>query len=62
MRVRPGKPGELVSGFERHADAGRSAELDQPFQTIVSTLPGHADMVKLPRTGTDGLLDGVETV
>jgi hypothetical protein len=57
-----GEPGELVSGFERYADAGRSAELDQSLQAIVSTLPRHTDVVKLPRTRTDGLLDGVETV
>jgi hypothetical protein len=62
MSIGTGKPGELVSGFERYADTGGSAELDQPFQAIVSTLPGHADVVELPRTRTDGLLDRVETV
>jgi hypothetical protein len=62
MRIRPSKSGELVPGLERHADTVCSAELDQPFQAIVSTLPGEADMVKLPGTGTDGLLDWVETV
>jgi hypothetical protein len=62
MRVCPCKPGELVPGFERYADAGGSAELDQSIQAIVSTLPCHADVVKLPRTRTDGLLDRVETV
>jgi hypothetical protein len=62
MRIRPSKSGELVPGLERHADTVCSAELDQPFQAIVSTLPGEADMVKLPGTGPDGLLDWVETV
>jgi hypothetical protein len=62
MCVCPGKSGELVPGFERYADAGRAAEFDQPLQAIVSTLPRHTDMIKLPRTGTDGLLDRVETV
>ena len=62
MGVGPGKPGELVPGLKRYANTGRPAELDQPLQPVVATLPGHADMVKLPRTGTDGLLDRVETV
>ena len=61
MSVRSGEPGELVPGFERYTDTGRSAELDEPFQAIVTTLTGHADMVKLPGTRTDGLLDRVET-
>jgi hypothetical protein len=60
--IRTGKPGELVPGFERYADTGRSAELDQPFQAVVSTLPCNTDMIELPRTGTDGLLDWMETV
>jgi hypothetical protein len=62
MGICPGKSGELLPGFERYADAGRSAELDQPFQAVVATLPRHADMSKLSGTGTDGLLDRVETV
>jgi hypothetical protein len=62
MCVCPGKSGELVPGFKRHADAGCAAEFDQPLQAIVSTLPRHADVIKLPGTGTDGLLDRVETV
>jgi hypothetical protein len=62
MRICPGESGELVPGFERYADTGVSAELDQPFQAIISALPRHADMIKLPGTGTDGLLDWVETV
>jgi hypothetical protein len=62
MCICPGKSGELVPGFKRHADAGRPAEFDQPLQAIVSTLSRHADMIKLPGTGTDGLLDRVETV
>jgi hypothetical protein len=61
MRVRSGEPSELVPGLEGHSDTGGSAEFDEPFQAIVSTLPGHADMVKLPGTRTDGLLDRVET-
>jgi hypothetical protein len=62
MRICPGKPGELVPGFERHTDPRRAAKLDQPFQAIISTLPSNTDMIELPRTGTDGLLDRVETV
>ena len=62
MGIGAGEPGELVAGFERDADAGRAAELDQPLQTLVPTLPGDADVVELARTGTDGLLDRVETV
>jgi hypothetical protein len=50
MRIRPGEPGELVPGFERYADTGRPAKLNQPFQTVISTLPRHADMIKLPGT------------
>jgi hypothetical protein len=50
MRIRPGKSGELVPGFERYTDTVCSAELDQPFEAIVSTLSGEADMVKLPGT------------
>jgi hypothetical protein len=57
-----GKPGELVPGFERYADIGGSAELDQPFEAVVATLPRHGDVIELPGTGTDGLLDRVETV
>jgi hypothetical protein len=56
------KPGELIPGFERYADTGGSAEIYQPFQTIVPALPRHADMIELPGTRTDGLLDRVETV
>jgi hypothetical protein len=62
MCVCPCKSGELVPGFKRYADAGPSAELDQSLQAIVSTLPRYADVVKLTRTRTDGLLDRVETV
>jgi hypothetical protein len=40
----------LVPGFERYADTGRPAKLDQPLQTVISTLPRHADMIKLPGT------------
>jgi hypothetical protein len=50
MGISAGEPGELVPGFERYANTRRAAELDQPFQAIISTLPGHADMVKLPGT------------
>jgi hypothetical protein len=62
MGIRPCKSGELVPGFKRYANAGGSAKLNQPLQAIVSTLPRHTDMVKLPRTRTDGLLHRVETV
>jgi hypothetical protein len=50
MRICSGKSGELVPGFERHADTRRTAELDQPFQAIISTLPSKTDMIELPRT------------
>ncbi len=62
MRVRPGHAGELIPGLKRHANTGLPAQFHQPFQPIVATLPGHTDMVKLPRTRTYGLLDRVETV
>jgi hypothetical protein len=62
VRIRTGKPRELVPWFERHADTRRAAKLDQPFQAIISALPSNTDMIELPRTGTDGLLDRVETV
>jgi hypothetical protein len=62
MGIGPCKPGELVPGFKRYADACPSAELDQSVKAIVPTLPRHTDVVKLPRTRTDGLLDRVETV
>ena len=62
MGVRPGHAGELIPGLKRYANTGLPAKFHQPFQPIVSTLPGHADMVKLPRTRTYGLLDRVETV
>src|SRR5271170_2348107 len=61
MSVGSGESGQLVPGFERYTYTGRSAELDEPFQAIVSTLPGHADMIKLSGSRTDGLLDRVET-
>jgi hypothetical protein len=50
MRIGAGKPGELVPGFERYADPGGAAKLDQPFQAIISTLPSNSDMIELPRT------------
>ena len=64
MGVGAGEPGELVPGFERYADAGGPAEVDQPFQAVVAVVafPGDGDMVQLTGTGTDGLLDRVETV
>jgi hypothetical protein len=62
MRVSPGESGQLVAGFERYANTGGPAERDQSFQAVVATLPRNADMIKLPGTGTDGLLDRVETV
>jgi hypothetical protein len=50
VRIRPSESGQLVPGFEHHADTSRSAKLDQPFQTVVLALPRHADMIKLPGT------------
>jgi hypothetical protein len=50
MRIRTGKPRELVPWFERHADTRRAAKLDQPFQAIISTLPRNTDMIELSRT------------
>ena len=52
----------MVAGFERYANTGGPAERDQSFQPVIATLPRYADMVKLPGTGTDGLLDRMETV
>jgi hypothetical protein len=54
--------GELIAGFERDANACGAAELDETFEALVATLAGDADVVKLARTGTDGLLDWVKTV
>jgi hypothetical protein len=65
MGIGPGEAGELVPGFESDADTGLSAEVDQALEAIVPAVvafPGHADVVELPRTGADGLLDWVETV
>jgi hypothetical protein len=62
MRVRPGESSQLISGFQRDANSGCPAELNQSLQPIIATFPGHADMVKWPRTRTDGLLNRVETV
>jgi hypothetical protein len=50
MGVSPGKSGQLVPGLERHADTDRSAKRDQPLQSIVATLPCHANMIQLPGT------------
>jgi hypothetical protein len=50
MGVRPREPGQLIPGLERYTDTVCSAELDQPFEAVVSTLAGEADMVKLPGT------------
>jgi hypothetical protein len=60
--IRPGKAGELVTGFERDPDSFGLAELDQPFKTLIAPLPGDAYMIELARAGTDGLLDRVQTV
>ena len=54
--------GELISRFKSHTDTGRPAEVDQPFQALISTLTGHADMIELTRTRTKGLFDRVEAV
>jgi hypothetical protein len=50
MGIRPREPGQLIPGLERYTDTVCSAELDQPFKAIVSTLPREGDMVKLPGT------------
>jgi len=65
MGVGAGEPGELVPGLERNADAGGPAEVDEPLEAVVAPVvafPGDGDMVQLTGTGTDGLLDRVETV
>jgi len=62
MRVGTGEPGELVAGFHGYADASGAAEFDESLESLVSTLAGDAYMIELARTGTDGLLDRVETV
>jgi hypothetical protein len=49
MRIGTGKPRELVPWFERHADTGGAAKLDQPFQAIISTLPSNSDVIELTR-------------
>jgi hypothetical protein len=63
--VGAGEPGELIPGLERNADAGGPAEVDEPLEAVVAAVvafPGDGDMVQLAGTGTDGLLDRVETV
>jgi RNA polymerase sigma-70 factor (ECF subfamily) len=62
MSIRTGKPGELVARLQRHANTSSSAELDQPFKTLIATFARNTDMIELPRTRTDGLLDRMETV
>ena len=57
-----GEAGELVPGFEGDADTGFSAELDEAFEAFVFAFACHADVVELPGTGADGLLDWVEAV
>jgi hypothetical protein len=62
MCVCAGKPGKLFTRLERYTDAGGAAQLDQAFEAFVPALAGDADMVKPPRTGSNGLLDRVEAV
>jgi hypothetical protein len=62
MGVGAGEPGELVAGFHGYTDPSGAAEFDEPLEPLVSTLSGDAYMIELARTGTDGLLDRVETV
>jgi len=62
MGIGAGEPGELVAGFHGYADASGAAEFDESLESFVSTLAGDAYMIELARTGTDGLLDRVETV
>jgi hypothetical protein len=57
-----GEAGKLVPGFEGDADTGSTAEVDEPFEAVVPAVASHADMVELPGTGADGLLDWVEAV
>ncbi len=62
MRVRAGEPSELVARLQRYANTSCSAELDQPFKPLIATFARNTDMIELPRTRTDGLLDRMETV
>lgn len=49
--------GELVARLERDANACGAAELDEALKAFVAAFAGDAYVVKLARTGTDGLLD-----
>jgi hypothetical protein len=62
MGIGSGNPGELVARFERDADACGAAELDNTFEAVVPAFAGNTYVVKLARTGTDGLLDRMKTV
>jgi hypothetical protein len=62
VRIGSGEAGKLVPGFEGDADTGSAAEVDEPFEAVVPAVASHADMVELPGTGADGLLDWVEAV
>ena len=62
MRIGAGEPGELVAWLKRYADACGAAEFDQSFEAVIAALAGDADVVELPRAGTDGLFDRVEPV
>jgi hypothetical protein len=62
MGICSGEAGELVPGFESDAVTGFPAEVDEPFEAFVPTFASYADVVELPRTGADGLLDWVEAV
>jgi hypothetical protein len=62
MGVGAGQPGKLFTRLERYPDPGRAAELNEALEAFVPALAGYADMVKPPRTGSNGLLDWVEAV
>ncbi|GGG69536.1 hypothetical protein GCM10011585_09500 [Edaphobacter dinghuensis] len=62
VRIGTGEAGELLPRFERDADARSAAELDKALEAFVAALAGDAYVVKLARTGTDGLLDWMKTV
>src|SRR5258708_6547206 len=57
-----GGRGRLMGRSGGAGGAGGAAELDGPLEPLVPTLAGDADMVELARTGSDGLLDRMETV
>jgi hypothetical protein len=62
MGVGAGDPGELITWLECDTDACGAAKLDKALEAFVAALAGDAYVVKLARTGTDGLLDWMKTV